>query len=139
MKALLLFAAALAAIASLTAFAAAPARGTAKLRTVLVVPQGNRTAPARVGIRDCIAFPRTCVNGIGRLEVAYAVKGVAPRRLTTGTILTDRWCQADRYGVSHCSNDIRLASGRVISVRHDHAMANDPCLVRGERVLVRRA
>ena len=116
--------------------AVAQARG---VRTVLVVPQGLRFAPRTVGRRDCIAYPRDCVNGVGGLEVAYAVSGAPPARTQIGTVLTDTNCQADSYGISHCLNRIRLTGGRVLTVRHDHSMMNDPCLVTGERVRVRAA
>jgi hypothetical protein len=107
------------------------------MRTVLVVPQGSRFAPRTVGRRDCIAYRRSCVNGVAGIEVAYAVSGKAPARTQIGEVLTDTNCQPDSYGVSHCLNRIRLASGRVITVRHDHSMMNDPCLAPGERVGVR--
>jgi hypothetical protein len=109
------------------------------IRTVLVVPHGARFAPKTVGRRDCIAYPRSCVNGIAGIEVAYAVIGKPPARTQAGTVLTDTNCQADSYGISHCTNRIRLASGRVMTVRHDHSMMNDPCLSPGEHVLVRSA
>lgn len=116
-----------------------PITRASAMRTVLVVPQGSRFAPRTVGKRDCIAYPRSCVNGVGGLEVAYAVSGKPPVHAQIGKVLTDTNCQADSYGVSHCLNRIRLASGRVIAVRHDHSMMNDPCLSPGERVRVRAA
>lgn len=116
----------------------APSRAGA-MRTVLVVAQGARFAPRSVGRRDCIAYPRGCVNGLGGIEVAYAVSGQASAGAETGEVLTDTNCRPDSYGISHCLNEIRLAGGRVITVRHDHSMANDPCLAPGERVRVRAA
>jgi hypothetical protein len=115
---------------------AAQARG---VRTVLVVPEGARFAPRTVGRRDCIAYPRDCVNGVAGIEVAYAVSGKTSTHAQMGTVLTDTNCQADSYGISHCMNRIRLAGGRVLAVRHDHSMMNDPCLAPGERVRVRAA
>lgn len=109
------------------------------MKTVLVVPQGKRYAPRHVGTRDCLAYPRSCVNGVGGIEVAYAVTGKVPRRAQLGLVITDANCQPDAYGVSHCLNKIRLAHGRVLTVRHDHSMMNDPCLTPGERVVVRAA
>jgi hypothetical protein len=109
------------------------------IRTVLVVPLGAKHAPRAVGRRDCVAYPSGCVNGIAGLEVAYAVSGKPPTGIETGKVLTDTNCQADSYGISHCLNRIRLASGRVITVRHDHSMMNDPCLTPGELVRVRAA
>lgn len=107
------------------------------LRTVLVVPKGSRFAPRTVGRRDCIAYPRDCVNGVAGIDVAYAISGTPPARTQLGTVLTDTNCQPDSYGISHCTNRIRLADRHVLTVRHDHSMMNDPCLSPGERVHVR--
>lgn len=129
----------IAAIVSLAALAVAglaTAGSSAPIRTVAVVKLGAARAPARYGTRDCIAYPRTCVNGAGRVEVTYLVSGRVPARPVMGTILTDTNCQADSYGVSHCLNRIRLAGGRTLTVRHDHSMMNDPCLAPGEHVRV---
>lgn len=90
-----------------------------------------------VRTRDCVRRPRSCVNGVGGLELVYLIKGTMPRRATTATVITDTDCAADRNGVSHCSNILRLASARRITIRHDHSMMNDPCLSPGERVRVR--
>ena len=54
-----------------------------------------------------------------------------------GVVLTDRQCQPDSAGVSHCLNAIRLADGQTITVRHMHRMMDVPCLTPGERVTVR--
>ena len=90
-----------------------------------------------VRARDCIRRPRSCVNGIRGLELVYLTRGRMPARTTMATVLTDTDCAADRNGISHCSNILRLVSGRRITVRHDHTMMNDPCLTPGERVHVR--
>jgi hypothetical protein len=90
-----------------------------------------------VRARDCLRRPRTCVNGSGGQELVYLIKGRMPARATTGTILTDTGCAADRNGISHCSNVLRLASSLRITIRHDHSMMNDPCLSPGERVRVK--
>jgi hypothetical protein len=71
------------ALASLLALGSATA-ASRPMRTVLVVPQGTRYAPRHVGTRDCIAYPHACVNGVGGIEVAYAVAGKAPRRAQVG-------------------------------------------------------
>jgi hypothetical protein len=109
------------------------------IRTVLVVSQGARFAPRTVGRRDCIAYPRDCVNGVAGIDVAYSINGTPPTRIQLGTVLTDTNCQPDSYGISHCTNRIRLADGHVLTVRHDHSMMNDPCLSPGEHVRVRAA
>ena len=53
-----------------------------------------------------------------------------------GVVLTDTRCDPDRMGVSHCLNRMRLADGTVVTVQHDHAMMNMPCLSPGERVVL---
>lgn len=120
---------------------AAPAlpRAGAPLRT-LYVAEFARSVPQSpfVRTRDCVGRPRSCVNGVRGLELVYLIRGRMPAKPTTGTVLTDTDCAADRNGISHCSNIVRLASGRRITVRHDHSMMNDPCLRPGERVHVRR-
>jgi hypothetical protein len=57
---------------------------------------------------------------------------------TIAIVLTDTNCVADRNGISHCANVLRLASGGRITVRHDHSMMNDPSLNPGERVRITR-
>lgn len=108
------------------------------MRTLHVV-KNWRSAPKTqfVRARDCVQRPRSCVNGIGGQELVYLLKGKMPARPTTALVLTDTNCTADPNGISHCHNMLRLASGRLITVRHDHSMRNDTCLVPGERVRVR--
>jgi len=119
---------------------AAPAltEPAAGLRTVYVA-KSTRSLPQTpfVRTRDCVRRPRSCVNGARGLELVYLTKGQMPPKATTATVVTDTDCAADRNGISHCSNILRLASGRRITVRHDHSMMNDPCLSPGERVRVR--
>ena len=90
-----------------------------------------------VRTRDCVRRPRSCINGVDGLELVYLTKGKLPARATSATVLTDTDCAADHNGISHCSNILGLASGRRITVRHDHSMMNDPCLSPGEHVRVR--
>jgi len=126
--------------ATLTAVAVAPAltQTGAPQRTVYIA-KSVRSLPQTtlVRTRDCMRHPRSCVNGAGGLELVYLTRGRMPTTATTATVLTDTNCAADRNGISHCSNILRLASGRRITVRHDHSMMNDPCLTPGERVRVR--
>ena len=126
--------------AALAALAAAPAltQSTAPLRT-LYVATSPRSLPqtAFVRTRDCLRRPRSCVNGAGGLELVYLTRGKLPAKATSATVITDTNCAADRNGISHCSNIVRLASGRRITVRHDHSMMNDRCLAPGEPVRVR--
>ena len=120
--------------------ASAPAftQASRPLRTLYVSKSVN-TLPQTpfVRARDCVRLPRSCVNGLAGLELVYLTKGKLPATPTTAKVLTDTNCAADRNGISHCSNILRLASGRAITVRHDHSMMNDPCLSPGERVRIR--
>jgi len=124
--------------AGLVAPASPQTRAAGPLRTAYIA-KVPRLLPnnAFVRTRDCIRRPRTCVNGVGGRELVYLTKGQMPPRATTATVLTDTFCAADRNGISHCNNILRLASGRRITVRHDHSMMNDPCLSPGERARVR--
>jgi hypothetical protein len=125
--------------AVLATLAATPAlsQAGAPART-LYIAKSVRTLPQTpfVRARDCLRRPRTCVNGIGGRELVYLTKGRMPARATTATVVTDTNCAADRNGISHCANILRLASGRRITVRHDHSMMNDPCLNPRERVRI---
>lgn len=126
--------------AILAALAAAPAqpRTNAPPRTLYLAKPGQ-TLPQTpfVRARDCLRRPRSCVNGIGGRELVYLTRGRAPANATTATVITDTNCAADRNGISHCTNILRLASARRITVRHDHSMMNDACLNPGERVRIK--
>jgi hypothetical protein len=138
----LLFAGLAATVLSLaaSAYASAPAltQAAAPPRTVYIAKDVRSLVQTPfVRTRDCVRRPRSCINGRGGLELVYLTKGKLPATRTTAKVLTDTDCAADHYGISHCSNILRLASGRTITVRHDHSMMNDPCLSPGERVSVR--
>ena len=127
--------------AVLATLAAAPAlsQTSTPIRTLYIAKPGQ-TLPQTtfVRTRDCLRRPRSCVNGDRGLELVYLMKGTRPAMATTATVVSDTDCAADRNGISHCANILRLASGRRITVRHDHSMMNDACLSPGERVHVRR-
>ena len=61
------------------------------------------------------------------------VKGSLRHRMRA-VVLTDRRCNPDAHGVSHCLNRMRLANGTVVTVVHDHRMMDMPCLSPGEHV-----
>lgn len=126
--------------AALATLAAAPAltQATAQLRAVYVA-KSVRSLPQTtfVRTRDCVRRPRSCVNGTRGLELVYLTRGKLPAKATPAVVLTDTDCAADANHISHCLNVLRLASGRRITVRHDHNMMNDPCLSPGEHVRVR--
>jgi hypothetical protein len=67
---------------------------------------------------------------------ALRLGGVVPRTAAVGTVVSDDDCAPDAVGISHCINGIRLANGRMLSVRHPHRMAEVPCMTPGERVQV---
>lgn len=64
-----------------------------------------------------------------RLEI-----GEMPGGPMVAEVLSDTECQPDRRMISRCRNEMRLADGRTIVVRHPHDMRNVPCLAPGEVV-----
>jgi hypothetical protein len=70
-----------------------------------------------------------------RVTVVHLVSGTLSHRMS-GRVLTDTRCNPDSMGVSHCLNRVRLANGAVITVGHDHRMADIPCLSPGERITI---
>lgn len=89
---------------------------SAPLRTVLVGKSGAPDAggPIRAGL----------------------IEGRMPGATTTAVVLTDTDCTPDFAGISHCRNELRLADGSTIAVRHHHDMQRYSCLSPGERVRV---
>ena len=57
----------------------------------------------------------------GKLE-----RGRMPQTAMHGTVLTDTECTPGFDGVSRCRNEIRLADGTTIVVRHPHDMSQVP-------------
>ncbi len=116
---------------------AASSGGGARMRTVLVADSAKPLPRSPLAsFRDCLGRPRTCANGAASVVIVYSLKGAPPGAMTQATVLTDENCEPDGYGISHCLNELRLASGRQITVRHDHNMHMYPCLGPGERVRV---
>ena len=89
---------------------------SAPLRTVLVGKEGAPDAggPIRAGL----------------------LEGRMPAAATTAVVLTDTDCTPDFAGISHCRNELRLADGSTIAVRHHHDMQRYSCLSPGEQVRV---
>src|SRR5919106_6193515 len=89
---------------------------SAPLRTVLVGKHGAPDAggPIRAGL----------------------LEGRMPTAATTAVVLTDEDCAPDFAGISHCRNELRLANGTRIAVRHHHDMQRYSCLSPGEKVRV---
>lgn len=75
----------------------------------------------------------------GQIMRGRRVEGAMPSRTSLATVLTDEDCSPDAAGVSHCRNKIRLSTGRTLTVRHPHRMAEVPCMVPGERIRVEAA
>ena len=67
---------------------------------------------------------------------AGLLEGRMPSAPTTAVVLTDEDCAPDFAGISHCRNELRLADGTRISVRHHHDMQRYSCLSPGEKVRV---
>jgi hypothetical protein len=66
-------------------------------------------------------------------------EGQLPNGPVMATVLTDEDCAPDSQGISHCRNEVQLASGQIVVLRHPHNMQVVPCLAPGEEILLRRA
>jgi hypothetical protein len=66
-------------------------------------------------------------------------EGTLPDGPMEGTVLTDEDCAPDAQGISHCRNEVQLANGETVVLRHPHNMQQVPCLAPGEEVLLRHA
>ena len=60
--------------------------------------------------------------------------GAMPHEPMIAEVLTDTECVPDEQMVSRCRNEMELANGDKIVVRHPHDMRDVPCLAPGERV-----
>lgn len=105
----------------------------AGLRTVIVVVDGKPATLPAVKARQCGESPQ-CRNGEDGIEVVALKSGQIPKQPTRAVVETDTDCAPDAYGISHCTNRLRLSDGRVLEVRHDHNMHVYPCLRPGETV-----
>jgi hypothetical protein len=63
--------------------------------------------------------------------LAEIVEGSLPSGTTQVKVLSDENCAPDNQGISHCLNRLSYGSGE-ITVRHNHKMAEIPCLQPGE-------
>lgn len=61
-------------------------------------------------------------------------RGTMPSGQMTGEVMTDTDCTPDAQMISRCRNEVRLADGTTIVLRHPHDMRTIPCLAPGERV-----
>lgn len=100
----------------------------------------NSHNPSAKDVRTVLVGKKSALGeNNGTLRVGYQSGAQAPVATTDATVTTDENCTPDADGVSHCSNDIRLADGKKIRVEHAHRMHDVPCLVPGERVQLRAA
>jgi hypothetical protein len=65
---------------------------------------------------------------------AMLEEGAMPQGPIEAEVVTDTDCTPDRQMISRCRNEMRLADGRTIVLRHPHDMTKVPCLAPGERV-----
>ncbi|HEU6443717.1 MAG TPA: hypothetical protein VFL61_01525 [Gaiellaceae bacterium] len=61
-------------------------------------------------------------------------RGTMPTGPTSAEVMTDTDCTPDARMISRCRNELRLADGTTIVLRHPHDMRTIPCLAPGERV-----
>lgn len=112
-----------------------PAAG-APTRIVPVLDWNLKATTPLLAGRDCVASPAKCHNGKDGIDIVYGAPSDLPTEPQRAVVLSDSGCEPDAVGASHCLNTIRLAGGKVISVRNDHRLANEPCLAPGERIIV---
>ena len=62
--------------------------------------------------------------------------GPMPHAPMMAEVLTDTDCAPDERMVSRCRNEMHLANGHRIVLRHPHDMSKVPCLAPGEQVLL---
>lgn len=105
------------------------------LRTVIVIAADKPIKTDLVRSRQCRPW-LACRNGKDGIDVVELKSGRIPTRAERAVVETDEDCAADFYGISHCTNRLRLADGQVIVVQHDHNMQIYPCLSPGETVEV---
>lgn len=105
------------------------------MHRVIVIAADAIPATETVRSRRCGLSP-DCRNGADNIDVTVLESGQMPQHAMLALVQTDTNCAPDAYGISHCSNQLLLADGRTITVRHDHNMARFPCLKPGETVRV---
>ena len=107
----------------------------ATLRHVIVIAKGAVPRSGAVADRLC-GDSSGCINGKNAVDVVVLQRGAIPGRPIRAIVETDLNCAPDYYGISHCTNDLLLADGTRLQVRHDHNMQIYPCLKPGEIVMV---
>lgn len=92
------------------------------------VPETARTVTISATMPAPSAHPR-------RLS-AMLESGTMPPEPMMAEVLTDTDCAPDARMVSRCRNEMLLASGGRIVLRHPHDMSSVPCLAPEEQVLL---
>ena len=67
---------------------------------------------------------------------AMLERGAMPQGPMMAEVLTDTECAPDVQMISRCRNEVRLADGRTMVLRHPHDMRTIPCLAPSEQVLL---
>lgn len=62
--------------------------------------------------------------------------GTMPTQKTMAEVVSDTQCSPDAEMISRCRNEVRLAGGSTLVLRHPHDMRHVPCLAPGEQVLI---
>jgi hypothetical protein len=94
-------------------------------------------APAGLRVVQLTTAPDAASND--RQTIAVLLGGAMPHGTVKATVTTDENCAPDAQGYSHCRNDLRLADGSVLHLRHNHPMGMVACLAPGEEIMVRGA
>ena len=94
-------------------------------------------APAALRVVRLTTAPDAVSND--KQTIAVLLGGAMPHGTVKATVTTDEDCAPDAKGYSHCRNDLRLADGSVLHLRHNHPMGMVACLAPGEEVMVTRA
>lgn len=107
------------------------------MRSLLVLVAALAVAlPATAAPANKLRVDRPQKGAGARVTAVRVVAGGTVGHRTRAIVLTDTRCDPDARGVSHCLNKMKLASGRIVVVVHDHRMMEMPCLSPGERVVL---
>jgi hypothetical protein len=91
-----------------------------------VVPETART----VSVSAAMPLP----SAHARRLSAMLESGAMPDGPMMAEVLSDTDCTPDEQMVSRCRNEMQLANGDKVVVRHPHDMRDVPCLAPGEHV-----
>lgn len=123
---LLLFVGALIGISSLGGRESAPQQERYIQEHPVSIPSDARV----VEVSNTMPMP----SAHARRLSAMLEEGSMPRHATAGEVLSDTECAPGKDMISRCRNEVRLADGSTVVLRHPHKMADVPCLAPGETV-----